>query len=233
MQQVMWGAVLLIAGMVLEIVYRQKYMVKDSGETLDVTDTAALLKEGASRELVVRASMHAEPLSTPPLGGKEAAYWETRILALQKDGQKEIYSARSSGKPYLQDMPEGEKLWVDMASFGDRAELFPSRLETLTSEMPQFAEVSSLTDFTPSDEMHGYRVMEGCVQPGQLVTLYGTVERKNGKLLAAAGQNGHFTYHKPADDKVPAPAASGRVLQCICAAVSLVGLILMLTSAFH
>lgn len=233
MQQLILGTVLLVAGILLDLIYNR--MRQGGGgtpaEVVDVREVSEHLKEGKSGTFTVRALLQAESPEPSALDGKENAYWEARVLALEGDRQREVYNGKSEKLPYLQDAPGEEKLWVDVPSFGDNAELFPSHMDTAQPGSPLFRAVEKLVRYQPGKEFRGYRVMEGCIRPGQQVLLCGTVRCQNGKLQAEAGVHGKssFTYREPEEMTERAPLSlMGKVMLTIGAVAVIVGLVLVI-----
>ncbi|GEM_PF-1438502 len=231
-QQLILGAALLIAGILLNLIYNRMQQSGGTTDILDVREVSARLKEGETGKFTVRAPLQAKHLAASPLDGKKNAYYETRILALEGKRQREIYSAASEEKPFLQDAPGGEKLWVDIPSFGERAELFPAHMETVIPDSPEAKQVEQLTKYQPGSDFRGYRLLEGCLQPGRQVYFCGEMYRKDGALIASGGfhKSNFFTYRQP--DKTASPkksSAAGKVALIIGAIAVIIGLAVILS----
>ena len=233
MQQFILGAILLIAGILLDLIYnRMRQTDAKPEQILDVREVSAHLREGKSGTFTVRAPLQTEQPSVSALDGKAAAYWEARVLALEGNRQREVYSGKSEGQPFLQDAPGEEKLWVDIPSFGDSAELLPSHMDTAQPGSELFRTVEKLVSYHPGKAFCGYRVLEGCIRPGQQVLLSGTVRRHDGKLLAQAGVHGQsrLTYREPEAASGQAQlSTSGKVLLAVGAAAVVAGLLLVIS----
>ncbi len=231
MQQLIIGAALLIAGLIINLIYGKMQQSGADTDVLDVRELSFRVKEGSAGVFTVQAPLQADHPEASPIGDKLNAYFETRILALEDDGrQREIYSMRSNEFPYLQDASGEEKLWVDIPSFGDAAELFPSHMETVEQGTPEAEKVQKLTDYQPGTGFQGYRLLEGCIQPGQPVALCGKVERSSGRLTVTGGalKNSFFTYHEPEQKAQQTTTLQNKIMMAVAAVAVIAGLILLL-----
>ena len=235
MQQLVIGIVLLAVGILLSLIYNRMRQGEGgtAAEMMDIREVSAHLKEGQSGIFTVRAPLQAEQPGTSAFDETKKAYFETRVLALEGKHQREIYSGKSEAKPFMQDAPGEEKLWIDIPSFGDNAELFPSHMDTAQPGTPLFGAVERLAHYQPGNEFQGYRVLEGCIRPGQQVLFTGTVRRRDGKLLAEAGvrAKSSFTYREPEESQCRQPlSTSAKIMLALGAVTVVAGAVLLINS---
>ena len=237
MQQLILGLVLFIGGIVLNAIcgrLRQGAAGTVPRDILEVREASARVREGQTAECTVRARLCADKPAKPPFGDNRAAYYETKVIALEGERKHVVFSESSAQRPYLQDTSGGEKLWVDMRALGNDAELMPSRMDIAQPDSPLPQEVSRRVAYEPGPSFTGYQVLEGWIPNETPVTLHGAITRQNGRLLAGPARHGtRFTYRTPeAADNRQQQNLRARIPLLIGAVAIIAGAVLVLVHFF-
>lgn len=206
MQQFILGLFLILVTVLVSWLTRRARAARSAaaGAPVTVGQAAEKLKEGGAAFLTVRAPIYAQRrLQTEFAGKSDAAYYETQVLTISGKEETPFYVRAAQGcETYLQDAPGGEKLWVDVAAFGGKAELLPTFREKAVPGSELYKKVEREAPRRPKRAPDAYRVLEGYLPCGTFVTLRARVARRGGKLFAQPAAKGDFlTYRSSGNEK--------------------------------
>ncbi len=201
MEQFILGVFLIGISVVIGWLARRAHAARQAaiGAPVSVKQAAQRVSEGNAAVLTVCAPVYAQRRLRTAFGEKtDAAYYEAQVLSISGKAAAPFYTkAPHEREVYLQDAGGGEKLWVDVAAFGERAELLPDFRETARPGSPLFSKVEAKAPQRLSKAPDAYRVLEGYLPSGGAVTLRARIVRRSGRLFAQPDAKGSFlTYRR-------------------------------------
>lgn len=190
MLQLLLGLALLAIGFLLQALCRRlRESDAAAQETpLALRELAARPELGADRPVTVRGPVQAAQESKTPLAGLTAAYFESCV---RTQAGKVAFSARG-GHPFLQEA--GQRLWLEVESFGNSAELLPVVMGAALPSTPLYEAARAHAACTPDTAREGYQVLEGRLPQGQELLARGFIRRQNGRLTLTGGRGCFLTY---------------------------------------